>query len=277
MRSTKHSSAKTPRSWRSSGLAPDTASRTAFFKGKRAAALLAEFDPARAPVHIAVIMDGNGRWASKRGLPRLAGHSAGAKAVRESIAAAIEIGLSYLTIYSFSSENWTRPKDEVSGLMSLFVEVLERELANLQRMKVRVTVIGAMDELPDATRQAFERVVASTADNDVLTLVVALNYGARIEIVDAARALARDAASGALDPDAIDEVLFASHLFTAGIPDPDLLVRTSGEMRVSNFLLWQIAYSELWVTTTLWPDFDRVDLLLAVVDYQKRDRRFGGR
>ena len=255
----------------------DEKSRKAFFKGKRAAALLAEFEPAHVPAHVAVIMDGNGRWASKRGLPRLAGHSAGAKAVREAIAASIELGLSYLTIYSFSSENWTRPKDEVSGLMSLFVEVLERELTNLERMDVRVVVIGAMDQLPDATRAAFERVVDKTADNAGLTLVVALNYGARIEIVEAARALAREVAAGALEADAIDEALFASHLYTTGIPDPDLLVRTSGEMRLSNFLLWQIAYSELWVTATLWPDFDRVDLLRAVIEYQKRDRRFGGR
>lgn len=249
----------------------------AFFKGKRAAALLAEFDPAQVPAHVAVIMDGNGRWASKRSLPRLAGHSAGAKAVRESIAAAIELGLSYLTIYSFSSENWTRPKDEVAGLMSLFVEVLERELTDLQRMHVRVVVIGAMQELPEATRKAFERVIVNTSGNDGLTLIVALNYGARIEIVEAARSLAREAAVGTLDPDAVDEELFASRLFTADIPDPDLLIRTSGEMRVSNFLLWQIAYSELWVTPTLWPDFDRTDLLRAVVDYEKRDRRFGGR
>ena len=258
-------------------MAPDDTSRKAFFKGKRASAFLAEFDPARAPAHVAIIMDGNGRWASKRGLPRLAGHSAGAKAVRESIAAAIELGLSYLTIYSFSSENWTRPKDEVSGLMSLFVEVLERELASLQRMNVRVVVIGAMEELPDATRQAFERVVASTASSAGLTLVVALNYGARIEIVDAARSLALEAAAGRLDPATINEEAFSSRLYTADIPDPDLLIRTSGEMRVSNFLLWQIAYSELWVTSTLWPDFDRTDLLRAVVDYQKRERRFGGR
>ena len=258
-------------------MSSDDKSRKAFFKGKRAAALLAEFDPARVPAHVAVITDGNGRWASKRGLPKLAGHSAGAKAVREAIAASIELGLSYLTIYSFSSENWKRPKDEVSGLMSLFVEVLERELTNLERMDVRVVVIGAMDQLPEATRAAFERVVDKTSDNAGLTLVVALNYGARIEIVEAARALAREVAAGSLEAGAIDESLFASRLYTAGIPDPDLVVRTSGEMRLSNFLLWQIAYSELWVTATLWPDFDRVDLLRAVIDYQKRDRRFGGR
>lgn len=255
----------------------DAASRQDFFRSKRARALLGEFDVAKTPAHVAIIMDGNGRWAAKRGLPRLAGHSAGATAVREAIAASIEIGISYLTIYSFSSENWTRPDDEVSGLMSLFVEVLERELVNLERMHVRVRVIGRMDALPDKTRQAFERVIARTADNDGLTLVVALNYGGRQEITDAVRSLVREVADGTLAADAIEESSIAEKLYTADIPDPDLLIRTSGELRVSNFLLWQIAYSELWVTATLWPDFDRADLLRAVVDYQKRERRFGGR
>ncbi len=258
-------------------MTPDSVSRTTFFKNKRAVVLLGEFDPAAAPRHIAIIMDGNGRWAKKRGLPHVAGHAAGAKAVRECIAAAIELGVGYLTIYSFSSENWTRPADEVSGLMSLFVEVLERELPNLQRMNVRVRVIGEMHALPDKTREAFERVIAATSGNDCLTLVVALNYGGRLEIVEAARSLARDVAAGTLDSGAIDDAALSSRLYTADLPDPDLLIRTSGEMRVSNFLLWQIAYSEFWVTATLWPDFDRTDLLRAVVDYQKRDRRFGGR
>jgi undecaprenyl diphosphate synthase len=256
---------------------PDASSRQAFFKNKRAKELLAQFDAAKTPHHVAIIMDGNGRWAKKRGLPHVAGHSAGAKAVRECIAASIELGIGYLTIYTFSSENWSRSADEVSGLMSLFVEVLERELVNLQRMNVRVVVIGDMTQLPSKTRDAFERCVDQTSGNEGLTLVVALNYGGRVEIVEAARALARDAASGSLDPDSIDETTFASRLYTADIPDPDLLIRTSGEMRISNFLLWQVAYSELWVTHTLWPDFDRTDLLRAVVDYQKRDRRFGGR
>lgn len=258
-------------------MAPDSTSRAKFFRSKRAQTLLSEFDPARTPAHVAIIMDGNGRWAAKRGLPRLAGHSAGAKAVREAIASAIELDISYLTIYSFSSENWNRPADEVSGLMSLFVDVLERELGNLERMNVRVRVIGAMEALPSATRQAFTRVVDRTAGNTGLTLVVALNYGARNEIVSAAKSIARDAAAGTLDPESIDESLFAGRLDTALIPDPDLLVRTSGEMRVSNFLLWQIAYSEIWVTSTLWPDFGRAEMLRAVVEFQKRDRRFGGR
>jgi undecaprenyl diphosphate synthase len=256
---------------------PSDASRATFFKNKRAAALLSEFDASSSPAHVAIIMDGNGRWAAKRGLPAVAGHSAGAKAVREVIAASIEIGIDYLTIYSFSSENWNRPEDEVSGLMRLFIEVLEREVNNLMRMNVRVQVIGMMDELPTATREAFERVCARTANNSGLTLVVALNYGARAEILAAARALAADAAAGTLDPASIDETVFSARLATADLPDPDLLIRTSGEWRISNFLLWQIAYSELWITSVLWPDFNRTDLLRAVVDYEKRDRRFGGR
>jgi len=255
----------------------DDASRKDFFRSKRARALLGDFDVAATPAHVAVIMDGNGRWAAKRGLPRLAGHSAGAKAVREAIAASIELGIRYLTIYSFSSENWTRPDDEVSGLMSLFVEVLERELTNLERMHVRVLVIGRMDALPSKTREAFERVVDRTADSSGLTLVVALNYGGRGEITSAVQAIAREVAEGTLAPGDVDEATVSAHLYTARIPDPDLLIRTSGELRISNFLLWQIAYSELWVTATLWPDFDRTDLLRAVVDYEKRERRFGGR
>jgi undecaprenyl diphosphate synthase len=256
---------------------PSDSSRTDFFKSKRAAALLAEYDPSRPPAHVAIITDGNRRWAAKRGLPAVAGHSAGAKAVRETIAASIELGISYLTIYSFSSENWSRQEDEISGLMRLFIEVIEREVPNLMRMNVRVVVIGVMDELPTATRDAFERVCAKTAENTGLTLVVALNYGGRGEILSAARALAAEVAKGILEPDDIDEALFESRLSTAGIPDPDLLIRTSGEWRVSNFLLWQIAYSELWINNVLWPDFNRADLLRAVVDYQRRDRRFGGR
>lgn len=221
-------------------------------------------------------MDGNGRWAAKRGLPRLAGHSAGAKAVREIIAAAIELQVSYLTIYSFSSENWNRPDDEVTGLMRLFVEVLERELSNLNRMNVSVAVIGRQEGLPKHTREAFDRVVAATADNDGLTLVVALNYGAREEITSAVRSIAHDVVEGRLSLDDVTESLVSDRLYTSDVPDPDLVIRTSGEMRLSNFLLWQAAYSELWVTATLWPDFSRADFLRAVVDYQHRDRRFGG-
>jgi len=258
-------------------VSPSDSSRRAFFRGKRAQALLDQLDPVQVPRHVAIIMDGNGRWAAKRGLPRLAGHRAGAKAVREAIATSIELGIDYLTVYSFSSENWTRPQDEVFGLMRLFVEVLERELENLERMDVRVRVIGNLDEVPEETAVAFSRCVERTATNGGLTLVVALNYGGRTEILSAVGDLASDAASGAIDPADIDENLFEQRLQTVGIPDPDLVIRTSGEMRISNFLLWQIAYAELWVTATLWPDFGRSDLLRAVVDYQKRSRRFGGR
>lgn len=247
-----------------------------FFSGKRAQPLLAELDVQAIPRHIAIIMDGNGRWAAKRGLPRIAGHRAGAKAVREAIAASIELGVGYLTIYSFSSENWRRPQDEVSGLMTLFVEVLERELENLERMNVRVRVIGGSERVPKATAEAFARCVDRTSGNSGLTLVVALDYGGRQDLVNAARQIAREVADGTLDAGSVDEAALTARLSTAGIPDPDLVIRTSGEIRVSNFLLWEIAYSEFWVTGTLWPDFCRTDLLKAVVDYQRRERRFGG-
>lgn len=249
----------------------------AFFDSERGRALLARLDPSRTPAHVAIIMDGNGRWAAKRGLPRAVGHRAGAKAIEEAIAASIECGIRYLTIYSFSTENWRRPQDEVSALMVLFVEVLKQKMADLMEQRVRVRVIGRLDEMPTVTAAAFRDAMDKTADNDVLDLVVALNYGARGELVDAARELARACVEGSLTPEAIDEDTIGSHLYTAGIPDPDLLVRTSGEWRLSNFLLWQIAYSELYVTETLWPDFGRDDLLEAVVAYQGRERRFGGR
>lgn len=256
---------------------PTRASLEAFFTTKADRALLDRFDPRQTPAHVAVIMDGNGRWAAKRGLPRLFGHRAGAKAVRESIAACLELGIRYLTIYSFSSENWRRSREEVDGLMSLFVEVLEAEMDDLMERSVRVLLIGSEAGVPEATLDAFRRAEEKTADNDSLTLVVALNYGGRLEITEAVRQLAREVAAGDLDPDAISEDTVAAHLYTHALPDPDLLIRTSGEMRISNFLLWQIAYSELWVTSTLWPDFRRGDMLKAVVDYQGRTRRFGGR
>lgn len=247
-----------------------------FFSGPRASELLSRYDSAAPPSHVAVIMDGNGRWAQGRGLPRIAGHKAGASAVRELIEAALALGIDYLTIYSFSSENWRRPEDEVRGLMDLFVEVLERELNNLQAMKVRLKVIGRMSDVPRKTREAFQRCTDATAGNTGLTFVVALNYGGRQELADAAASIAREVAEGRLDAASVDEDTVGAHLYTTGIPDPDLVVRTSGEMRVSNFLLWQIAYAELYVTDTLWPDFSRDDLLAALVDYQARERRFGG-
>lgn len=258
-------------------MAATRASLEAFFSTRADREVLARLDIETVPRHVAVIMDGNGRWAAKRGLPRVAGHRAGAKAIRESIASAIELGIEYLTIYSFSSENWRRSSDEVSSLMRLFVEVLEREFDNLMRQGVRVLVIGSDEGVPLQTMQAFRRAEQGTATNTRLTLVVALNYGGRAEIVSAVRSIAADAASGALDPATIDEGIVASRLYTAEVPDPDLIVRSSGEMRVSNFLLWQMAYAEFWVTSVLWPDFKRGDLLRAVVDFQKRSRRFGGR
>jgi undecaprenyl diphosphate synthase len=257
-------------------VSPDASASAEFFS-EAPPDLLGAVDALRVPRHVAIIMDGNGRWAERKGLPRLAGHRAGAQAVREAISASIELGIEYLTIYSFSSENWNRPLDEVKGLMSLFVEVLERELVNLERMHVRVRVIGDMAGVPDRTRQAFERCVERTAAQEGLTLVVALNYGGRADILQAVGLLAAECRDGLIDATRIDEELFSSKLSTEGIPDPDLVIRTSGEMRVSNFLLWEIAYSELWVTDVLWPDFDRTTLLEAVVDYQSRTRRFGGR
>lgn len=257
-------------------MSPEPASMNRFFDSKGAEEQLARLDSTAIPRHVAIIMDGNGRWATKRGLPRLAGHRAGAKSIREAIAASIELGIDVLTIYSFSSENWSRPRDEVSGLMTLFVEVLTKELNNLQKMDVSVKVAGRLEGLPTTTAAAFEDCVIRTADNSTLTLVVALNYGGRQEIVDAVRGVAREVAEGTLSPDLIDEDTIESHLYTAGLPDPDLLIRTSGEMRISNFLLWQIAYSELVVTDTLWPDFDRFSLLEAVLEFQARNRRFGG-
>lgn len=258
-------------------MAPSVRSRAEFFSDDPGPELLGRIEPARVPHHVAVIMDGNGRWAAARNLPSVAGHRAGAQAVRELIAASIELGIEYLTIYSFSSENWSRPADEVSGLMRLFVEVLEREISNLEKMHVRVLVTGDLAGLPTDTATAFRSTVERTADYQALTLVVALNYGGRTEIVHAARGVARSVAAGDLAVDEIDEATISRHLYLPEVPDPDLLIRTSGEMRVSNFLLWQIAYSEIWVTDTLWPDFDRYELLRAVAEFEARDRRYGGR
>jgi len=210
-------------------------------------------------------------------VPRIFGHKAGAKAIRESIATCIELGIGYLTIYSFSSENWRRSAEEVSGLMGLFVEVLENEIDNLMAQGVRVKVIGSERGMPETTMAAFRRTEDRTADNKNLTLLVAPNYGGRAEIAEAARSIAEDVAAGSLSPADVTEQTVADRLYTAGVPDPDLVIRTSGEMRISNFLLWQVAYSELWVTSVLWPDFKRGDLLRAVVEFQKRSRRFGGR
>ncbi|MDX2221422.1 MAG: isoprenyl transferase [Rhodospirillaceae bacterium] len=227
------------------------------------------------PVHVAIIMDGNGRWARARGLPRTAGHKRGADALRRVVKSAAELGISYLTLFGFSSENWQRPETEVRDLMGLLRLYLQIEVADLDRNGVRFQVIGDRTRLPPDTVDLIEAAERKTAANTRLTLIVALSYGSRQEIVNAARSLAADAARGAIAPDQIDERMFARKLFTDGIPDPDLLIRTSGEQRISNFLLWQLAYTELVFTKTLWPDFGHADLQAAIETFMGRERRFG--
>lgn len=227
------------------------------------------------PRHIAVIMDGNGRWAKERGLPRREGHRAGAESVREVTDACIELGVEYLTLYAFSSENWNRPEAEVQALMALLDRFLSEKAKDLEKQKIRLLAIGQLDRLPAKTRALLDKIMAQTANHKTMTLVLALSYGGREEIVSAARSLAADAAAGKLSAADIDGEAFASRLQTAGIPDPDLLVRTSGEMRVSNFLLWQISYAEIVIVKKFWPDFRKNDLKEAVQEYQRRHRRFG--
>jgi undecaprenyl diphosphate synthase len=237
------------------------------------------FDPELVPVHVAVIMDGNGRWAAQRDRSRTSGHRAGIKGVRALIRTANDLGVRYLTIYSFSTENWSRPALEVKTLMTLFANTMAEELEALHAEQVRIRTIGDLSSLPDKTRQTFEDAIERTKDNTGMTLVIAVNYGSRREIVSAAQLIARRVLAGEMDAaaiDALDPETFGSYLDTAGLPDPDLLIRTSGEYRLSNFLLFQIAYSELYVTSTLWPDFDAHEFLRAILTFQRRDRRFGG-
>ena len=232
--------------------------------------------PERVPRHVAIIMDGNGRWAADRGFPREFGHRNGASAVRATLTAAEEIGVEVLTLYSFSLENWKRPRREVDQLMELYLAYMDAERDKLVEKNIRFVQIGRRDGLPEAALHALDRTLDATAACTGPTLCLAVNYGSRAEIVDAARDLARRARDGELEPDDIDESLFASALHTAGLPDPDLLVRTAGEMRLSNYLLWQLSYAELYVTRTLWPDFGREELFGAVRTYTSRRRRFGG-
>ncbi|HEX6052705.1 MAG TPA: isoprenyl transferase [Gemmatimonadaceae bacterium] len=227
------------------------------------------------PRHVAIIMDGNGRWARERRMPRPFGHRSGMRAVREVVEGAVEVGLEELSLFAFSQENWQRPSTEITALMSLLEEYVAREADELYDRGVRVRVLGALERLTPEASAAVARVVAQTAANDRLTLNLFISYGARAELVRAARLIADDVAAGRLEVAAVDEAEFASRLYTAGSPDPDLLIRTSGEQRISNFLLWQVAYSELYLSRVLWPDFTRGDLYAAIRDFQLRDRRFG--
>jgi len=238
--------------------------------------LLDQLDPERMPAHIAIIMDGNGRWARSRKLLRVQGHRAGIESVRDTLETATRLGLHSLTLYAFSIENWKRPKDEVSTLMKLLRKYLKIELQNLKENNIRFTVLGRMAGLDEVIQKELREAEAATAGNDGLMFNIALNYGGRAEIVDACRSLCREVIASGASPDELDDQDFAGHLYTAGQPDPDLLIRTSGEFRISNFLLWQIAYTEIWFTDTMWPDFRKKHLFQAIIDYQKRNRRYGG-
>lgn len=228
------------------------------------------------PDHIAIIMDGNGRWASQRGLPRFEGHRRGVEALRRALTAAEELGVRYLTVYSFSTENWKRPVTEITELMGLLRRFIRNDLANLHARNIRVRIIGVRDGLADDIVAFLSEAEALTKNNTGMTFVVAFNYGARREILDAAKSLARDVAEGKLSADALTEEILASRLGTHDIPDPELVIRTSGERRLSNFLLWQAAYSEFVFVPSHWPDFDRDTLIAAIAEYRMRDRRFGG-
>jgi undecaprenyl diphosphate synthase len=244
--------------------------------GSRDEALLAQIDWSRLPRHVAVIMDGNGRWAAQRGQPRVAGHRAGVDAVRAAVDTGARLRLGALTLYAFSTENWKRPRLEVDALMRMLKRYLRIELESIDRQNIRFQPIGRIDGLRDSVRRELQHAVERTADNTGMVLSVALNYGGRAEIVDAVRAAVRARASEGRAPDEITEDEIGRNLYTRGLPELDLLIRTSGELRISNFLLWQAAYSEIYVTETLWPDFRRADMLEAVIAYQRRDRRFGG-
>jgi undecaprenyl diphosphate synthase len=243
--------------------------------GDREESLFRSLDRSRIPQHVAIIMDGNGRWAQKRGLPRIAGHREGMEAIRRILKIAVEIGVRYLTLFSFSTENWNRPEVEVDGLMELFREAFARELDELNRNGVRLKAIGYCQKFPPDVYRSILEAEEITKDNNRLFLYLAVGYGGRDEIVDATRRIVEDAAEGKIHKEEIDKELFQRYLYAEDCPDPDLLIRTSGELRISNFLLWQAAYSEFYFTETLWPDFDRVDFLKAIVSFQRRKRRYG--
>lgn len=238
--------------------------------------LVNEIDRKKLPLHIAIIMDGNGRWATKRGLPRTYGHRAGVESLRDIVRICSDLGIRILTVYAFSTENWKRPRDEVNFLMNLLVEYLNRELEELYKNGVRINHLGSLQNLPPAVLKALQTGVERTRDNKGLTLNVALNYGGRQEIVDAVKSVVADVIEGRLSPDSIEEKTISERLYTAGQSDPDLLIRLAGDFRVSNFLLWQFAYTEFYISPVMWPDFRRIDLLNAILDFQRRERRFGG-
>ena len=242
---------------------------------RRATTQLSEQAKAVLPAHVAIIMDGNGRWARERGLPRVEGHRRGAESVRAVLRCASKLGIRHLTLYAFSIENWNRPKEEVETLMKFLARYLKTEQQEMNQNNVRLRAIGQLDRLPGFVREQLDATIASLDQNTGTTLNLALSYGARTELVDAARAIAAKAKSGEMAPADIDEQTLSDHLYTAGTPDPDLLIRTSGEMRVSNFMLWQISYAELVVTERLWPDFGEADFRAALEEFAARDRRFG--
>ena len=240
--------------------------------GSEEEALVNQINFSKLPQHVAVIMDGNGRWAKKRNLPRVEGHRAGSKAVREIVETSSRIGIKYLTLYAFSKENWKRPKKEVSTLWELLKEYLKKESNVLIENKFRLNVIGQMDQIPQKTKKELEKVINMTKNYDRFIINLALNYSGRSEIIEAVKEIM---AANEIKQENLNEDVFSKFLYTSGIPDPDLLIRTSGELRISNFLLWQIAYSEIWVTSVLWPDFNRKHMLEAIVEFQERERRFG--
>ncbi|WP_408625497.1 isoprenyl transferase [Crassaminicella thermophila] len=228
------------------------------------------------PKHIAIIMDGNGRWAKKRGLPRTAGHKAGVEALREIIKVSSELGIQFLTLYAFSTENWKRPTEEVSALMQLLIYYLRKEISELHKNNVKIKTIGDISRLPQAAQAEIYSAIELTKNNDGLVVNIALNYGARDEIINAVKNICQEVKNDKININEINEDIFSKFLYTKEIPDPDLVIRPSGELRISNFLLWQIAYSEFWFSDIFWPDFDRKCLIKAIIDYQNRDRRFGG-
>ncbi len=232
--------------------------------------------PAEPPRHIAIIMDGNGRWARERGLPRISGHQRGAQSVRAVTEACVELGVDYLTVYAFSTENWKRPVDEVTALFALLEHFIAEELPTLMENNVRLQAIGRLYEIPQSCQVALQYAIDRTAGNTATTLILALNYSGRMELVDAVRAICVATRAGTLDPEAVDAETISRHLYTHSVPDPDLLIRTSGELRISNFLLWQLSYTEIYVTPKLWPDFGKDDLRAAVHEYNQRQRRYGG-